>query len=336
MQKSLRILLDGIVDYAGLFPPAALAMEDAVNQYNSYLSDPDRFMLARFVLPASKLQEFNTIAAPFYKKNSDSSSAVNDRLVENVNGDPKWRLSALVGADAQTDVESIERFNSANSGLAVVDVTELKADSPEAARNVLNLVPSKYERFVEVPATMGSIMGATMGSTMGSTVSSDPDNSRNNLYQILKVVKDNNAYGKIRTGGIVKSAFPEPSAVARFILTCAELQLAFKATAGLHHPIRDEYRLTYDPNPEFGVMYGYLNVFIASVIAWDGGTEEQVIKALTETDISAFQFTDDGLQYGKFFSNDLLAAVRGKFANSFGSCSFREPVDDLVTLGLKG
>jgi hypothetical protein len=45
----------GILDYAGMFPPAALSLEDALAQYADHLRHPCREMLSRFVLPARRL-----------------------------------------------------------------------------------------------------------------------------------------------------------------------------------------------------------------------------------------------------------------------------------------
>src|SRR5690625_2031956 len=62
----------------------------------------------------------------------------------------------------------------------------------------------------------------------------------------------------IRAGGLSAELFPSPSDTARFIRTCLEYEIPFKATAGLHHPIR-HYR------PEMDVMmHGFLNVMAAA------------------------------------------------------------------------
>jgi hypothetical protein len=59
---ALTSLLDGLVDYAGLFPPAALPMDEAVRNYGAYRDGDSRAMLARFVLPVARLGEFVTSA----------------------------------------------------------------------------------------------------------------------------------------------------------------------------------------------------------------------------------------------------------------------------------
>ena len=53
LSPSARALLGGVVDYAGLFPPAALSMADAVAEYAAAQRGADAWMLGRFVLPAA-------------------------------------------------------------------------------------------------------------------------------------------------------------------------------------------------------------------------------------------------------------------------------------------
>ena len=59
-----RALLAGLVDYAGLFPPAALDMEAAVAEYARRRRAPEAWMLGRFVAPAARLVELGRAAAP--------------------------------------------------------------------------------------------------------------------------------------------------------------------------------------------------------------------------------------------------------------------------------
>ena len=57
--SSRPLLRWGLIDYAGLFPPAALAMDDAVGRYARPTgAGRDAWMLGRFIVPASRLGEF--------------------------------------------------------------------------------------------------------------------------------------------------------------------------------------------------------------------------------------------------------------------------------------
>ena len=53
---SLRALLAHLIDYAGLYPPAALSWPQVAGNYNRYLASPEAWILNRLVLPA-KLKE---------------------------------------------------------------------------------------------------------------------------------------------------------------------------------------------------------------------------------------------------------------------------------------
>lgn len=53
-----RALLTGLIDYAGLFPPAGLSMAQVVANYASYQRRPDHWALGRLVVPVARLAEF--------------------------------------------------------------------------------------------------------------------------------------------------------------------------------------------------------------------------------------------------------------------------------------
>src|SRR5438105_2128275 len=57
MMESLRVLLTGLIDYAGLFPPAQLSLAEALRNYLRYRVEPEGWMLGRFVCPAARLGE---------------------------------------------------------------------------------------------------------------------------------------------------------------------------------------------------------------------------------------------------------------------------------------
>jgi hypothetical protein len=128
-------------------------------------------------------------------------------------------------------------------------------------------------------------------------------------------------HAKLRTGGLVAEAFPSPDTVAEFLVGCADLEIAVKCTAGLHHAVR---RL--DPATGF-THHGFLNVLLAAALASDGQDVPDVRAVLEIGDPAALVA---GI---KALTVEDAARTRDLF-HGFGSCSFTEPVDDLIALGL--
>src|SRR5581483_9622203 len=106
----MRALLAAVVDYACLFPPAALDMATAVRNYADYRASDDAWMLGRFVVPVSRLEEFR---------------AALDSLGRTAG--PEWRLSALVGSDVPAELERARAFNRGMNGRAAIDSLEGRA-----------------------------------------------------------------------------------------------------------------------------------------------------------------------------------------------------------------
>jgi hypothetical protein len=283
---ALGALLEHVVDYAGLFPPAALDLPAALAEYDAQRRGPDAWMLGRFVLPATRLAELAASRGP----------AV---------GGP-WRLSALVGPG---EAGLVDAFNEAHAERARVDVVELKAATPDEAEAALAGRPRGTAAYVEVPLDAS-------------------------LEALLDAVQAHGGRAKARTGGVTAAAFPEPSAVARFLDGCVRRSLPFKATAGLHHPVRGEQALTYAPDAPRGVMHGFLNLLAATALLCAGEPFARALQALEERDASAFAVADDGFAWrGARLSATAVRSARALFAG-FGSCSFGEPVSDLRALGL--
>ena len=51
---ALRALLTRSIDYAGLFPPAGLELEPALENHARYIRSGERWMLGAFILPVAK------------------------------------------------------------------------------------------------------------------------------------------------------------------------------------------------------------------------------------------------------------------------------------------
>jgi hypothetical protein len=142
-------------------------------------------------------------------------------------------------------------------------------------------------------------------------------------------------FAKVRTGGLTPDAIPPAPELAGFLLDAAARGIPFKATAGLHHPIRSVRALTYDLESPRAPMHGFLNVFAAAAFAWNGMDRGHLEELLEERRAAALVFTDDALIWNDHFvTTEQIEEARREFAHSFGSCSFEEPVTELRDLGL--
>jgi len=265
-------------------------------------------MLGRFVVPAARLTELGRAASAHFP-DPDSGGLAPGRP-EPAHPRGPWRLSALVGADQARDAALIEAFNDAHAGRAVVDAVELKAADSRQVDEALAALPAGITAFVEVSLD-------------------------ENLVGLLAALKQRGARAKLRTGGVVPEAIPEPADVARFIAACAAAGVPFKATAGLHHPVRAEQALTYEAASPRALMHGFLNVFAAAVFARAGASEAELEAVLREQDGASFGLDETGLRWRRLrAATAAVLEARRDFASSFGSCSFAEPVADLRALGV--
>jgi len=284
---TVRTLLGGLIDYAGLFPPTALPLADVVRNYAGYRESADRWALGHLVIPATSLAE----------------------LVELVpDGVRPWRINALVGDDITADAACILAARSTSR--VYIDTAEVRASTCEAVEAAVHALARVRTVYVEIP------------------VSADPSS-------LVRAVANAGVRAKIRTGGITAEMFPAASECAQFIASCWKYHVSFKATAGLHHPVAGTYDLTYENEAPRGGMFGFLNLFLAAAFTSKGVSPHELEAVLTETDPRRFHFDDDGVSWREHtLSFDDIQAMRESFGMSFGSCSFREPIDDLHALGL--
>ncbi|MDZ4675616.1 MAG: hypothetical protein SGI84_14270 [Gemmatimonadota bacterium] len=287
---SVRTLLAGAIDYAGLFPPAALSMPEAVAEYQRCRSSAEAWALGRFVVPASRLGEFGRAAQAGGLLPSPAPC----------------RLSALIGDDADAQLAAIDQFNATHEASGtLVDAVECRAATPAGVREQVSRFAARFECWIEV------VPGP-------------------NLPALLDAMAGSPAGPKIRMGGVELAAFPDPGQVVQFLSEVVRRSLAFKATAGLHHPVRGEYRLTDAPDSPAGPMYGYLNLLLATALLQAGAGEQDARAVLLEEAPAAFDCDETGLAW-RGFQVPLagLQQVRRDGMRSFGSCSFREPLSDL-------
>ena len=102
MTASLRTLLSGVLDYAGLFPPAKLPLDEAFANYLRYRAGPNAWMLGRFVIPAVRLCELREyshllttlslpIALAVLGQGGDTCEKIRDGLESDLNSVVEFR-----------------------------------------------------------------------------------------------------------------------------------------------------------------------------------------------------------------------------------------------------
>lgn len=300
----LRPLLVGAVDYAGLFPPAGLAMTPAVRRYAAYRRGASRALLGRFVVPVARLEEFEAAALDLLPTDV-SGEAEQTPSEQTPSGSAPWRLSALAGHDVGADLARAAAFNARHApdtgaGRAVIDAVEWKADAPAA--------------LAGAAAARARHLGAA------SLFAELPAGTEATPYAVA--ARDTGLGLKLRMGGVTPDAFPPPDLVLGFLAAVAEYGVPAKATAGLHHALPGDHPLTYEPGCARGAMYGFVNVLLAGALLAAGRAPAAVAPLLTERDPAVVAAL--GLSLG--------AGGRRALAG-FGSCSFEEPAAELAALG---
>jgi hypothetical protein len=327
MLPSVQAFLSGVVDYAGLFPPAQLPMEQAIRNYARYRQEPDSWMLGRFVCPAALLAQL----APYQDELFDPAPP----FVFSALGRGGQEVSDFL-TGLRADLEAIAQFRDRHGGAVTVDVLELRLPADvqrshelDALRALLGAVADLIEPLGPPSLTPYYEMAAgpewpTALSAVRHILASDHRSASRHRQRCRP------GGVKVRCGGLEASAFPSPEQVAFALTACRDAAVPFKATAGLHHPLR-----RFDRRVK-ATMHGFLNVFGAGVLAHARGlSEDEVTRILADKTANHFVFDD-----ARFSWNDIhatiaeISAARHEGVISFGSCSFDEPRDDLRALGL--
>lgn len=194
-------------------------------------------------------------------------------------------------------------------GGARIDTVEIKCGDAAAIERIVSQIPRQLTTYFEVGMDAAG-------------------------REALKAIAATAARAKIRMGGIAAEAFPSVSDVAQMLENLAALRLPFKATAGLHHPVRSRQPLTYQPQSPHGVMHGFVNLCCAAALIYSGANHEHARALLEEQDPSAWRVSSNTIQWrDRSWTADQISEIRSGFLISIGSCSFEEPIRDLESLG---
>jgi hypothetical protein len=299
MTPSLRVLLEDAIDYAGLFPPAKLDMSTSVRNFSGYMRSPLAWALGRFIVPVSRFEEFNF-------QIGDLRPGTPGEL---------WLVSAISDSEFGADLDRIKAFNrwhgERDEALKfIIDSVEVKANSANSIFEIGKQSPGSLRVFFEMPVGR-------------------------DCADLVWSISQAGGYAKVRTGGVTSEMIPPTDAVVEFISVCLRAGVRFKATAGLHHPIRGVQPLTYEPDSARGIMYGFLNLLLCAAFVYDGMPAREADEVLTEESVGAFAFDDSGVKWRDHrLPIETIKSARSEFVLSFGSCSFEEPIEDLRRFGL--
>lgn len=320
---SLQALLHESLDYAGLFPPADLSLRRALQNYARYRDEQEEWMLSRFVLPVRRLPDLTSYRELLKK------------------GDPyQFSVLGTGGGDADTflaafarDLDVIESFGTDHPERTQVDVMEValpdsligasQADLSsflEAVnRKLITSGTAKLDLFLEIP-----VQHAPLKSLSALCAAVADHNSQ-------QAVPARTLMGlKMRCGGAEPADVPAAGDAAALIAACRDAGVSFKATAGLHHPVRH-----YDEGLDTE-MHGFLNIFAAAGLAAEHTLDRADIQAiLREESADHFRFLKNALSWRNLtVPLDGIRHARDTLAVSFGSCSFEDPIDHLRDLEL--
>lgn len=297
MKKSFSHFMTGLIDYAGLFPPTSLSLNDARQNYSSYLTGNYAWMLGQFILPASQLSTFQHLPGSSYsliltsdikeqhfqEQNNSSMILKKTRMVETCLPD-ELQTSAEITSYLQTFIDHLRDYH-----LQEVDLF-VEAISIDTTLNTLlalnNLVPS-----VQFSGRLGF---------------------------------------KLRCGGLSADAFPTPGEISAIIAMCRDHKTALKFTAGMHQPLGSH-------NYEYGVwQHGFINLFAAVFLAEKQQLNpNEIERCVRDSNPENFIFEDDFFSWqGNLITTADIKKLRLEKAISFGSCSFDEPVEGVRKLGL--
>jgi hypothetical protein len=292
---AVRTGLSRLIDYAGLFPPAQLQMLDALREYALARSEAHAWMLGRFIVPATKIESLLE-ELPHAEQEPVALSVIVD-----------------AGNDPRTWLSNVQRL--------MARIAEFRGGEQRISIEAL-----------EVPLAPLATERETYDAGIGQYAAAARQAGVEDLPAYLEFPRDRHwdraltggifalarhrLHAKVRCGGPSAENVPSPGELAAFLAAAASEDVVFKATAGLHHPVRH-----FNESAGF-VMHGFLNLLFAAARAKSGSNVAQIARVLECEDASAFRFDRAEMEEAR------------AFFISYGSCSFREPVEDLQALGL--
>ena len=324
MTKSFYSFMQGIIDYAGMFPPANLELTPAFSNYLDYINSDDEWMMDKFVCSMRSFEEITDTDSNVYKllQDYDSKRLISFSLLLTGGMTAKEFLKSL-----EAELKFIKYFTDnntnteANSFEVKIPIELFERHNANGLKTFLNDCSNFLDNF----------------DMSKSIIFLEPAVNDNYEFMFEKLahtsaeIENQGRFGfKLRTGGITPELYPSTEQAAFALKTCKDNMVRFKATAGLHHAVR-HYNDSVSTK-----MHGFLNIFGAGVLAFSNPLSLKEINDIVKDEKAAsFIFTEDEFRWNDVpASAENITKARNEFVNSFGSCSFDEPKDDLKKLNL--
>lgn len=297
MNASLYNFLNGLIDYAGLFPPAGLDLETAVRKYAGYRKSSSGWMLGRFLIPATRLDQ---LAA-------DADFRYSIIVSPEVSAEEREQLGQFTG-----NVEMVEtRLLPTATGSADAYTNQLL--TLQAALQGTGLQGAQlFAEAAEAEPAASAIAAFNRGRTDQDVISS--------------------AGFKLRCGGLEKTEVPTVEQVASILHACCTKGIPVKFTAGLHQPL-----CKYSPElgvRQHGFINIFAAALLSCTTVLGFG---EIARCLQDENPADFVFSDETFSWqDRSISAADISALRAKRIPGYGSCSFDEPLEGLHALGLLG
>jgi hypothetical protein len=232
-------------------------------------------------------------------------------------GEEPWEIGVIFDTDPGQSASYAKNFHAEMQPAAVIAAADAKIVKP-TLESVGGLLDAILSIQPEVVPFLEVVPSASM--TYQTTA-------------IARSLSDRGRVGgaKLRCGGITPSLFPDVETVASFIAAATSTALAFKATAGLHQPIRH-----YDPNLDVW-RHGFINLLVASAAAASGHPTSTLTDIIEETEPEAFSIGTAFVTWREIsIPGPAMRRIRSQGFVGYGSCDFFEPIEALQELSFLG
>jgi hypothetical protein len=303
----MRLVLDArtaafaaLIDYAGLFPPASLSIPEAVGEYRRIRSEEHQWVVGRFLCRASQLTDFAGVATSILRP-----------------GDARWEIGVIFDRAPGESATEANSFHTEMDPVLSIRAAEAKLDEPTASA-----VDSLLDAMLSVAPDVVPYIEINNTETIAEQVSI-----------IARALDTRRRVGgaKLRCGGVTADLVPTPRQVAEFVVACTDKRIPFKATAGLHQPIRhfdNELRVE---------RHGFINILMASALAEAGEDVDMVEAVVADTNPANFSLSATFASWrDREIPGSALRRMRQSGFVSYGSCDFDGPIEAVEQLGFLG